>query len=404
MQSIERFLTYLALERNYAQATLQAYRKDLETFQNYCETTHNLSDLVTVPYSIIRSWVVSLIDEGLSTRSVNRKVSALRSYYNFLIKTQQLDQSPLQQHKPLKSRKKVPVPFSVQEVERLFTADFFGSEYEDVLALTILKILYYTGMRRGELIGIKVGDIDFSTAQIKVLGKRSKERMIPMLPTLQEQLKIYLKTRETLVEVADESILFVRANGKKVTPNFVYRLVNSYFKRVSTKTKTSPHMLRHSFATHLLDQGADLNAVKDLLGHSSVAATQVYTHSSMQKVKSIYAASHPREQNKKWSKQVFMKTKFQAVNFTATADLKEFAQRKTYKLHQFYSRIIEIDLKLRQQNHSDRINKEAEILVSIPGDDISVRKICKTFEEAVDSVSETAVRLLKRKKEKMRSA
>ncbi len=298
MEHIQRFLTYLDLERNYAAATLQAYRADLEHFVHYCQDQHDQQDLVQVPYSIIRSWIVVLMDQGLTTRSVNRKISALRSFYTYLVKTQQLDVSPLQQHRSLKSSKKVAVPFSVQEVERLFASDLFGDSYTDVLALSLIKTLYYTGMRRAELIGLQRSDIDFGSQQIKVLGKRSKERMIPLLPALQSQLESYLQQREQLEELQDTNHLFLQANGKKLSPNFVYRQVNSYFKVVSTKTKTSPHMLRHSFATHLLDQGADLNAVKDLLGHSSVGATQVYTHSSMQKIKSIYAASHPREQNK----------------------------------------------------------------------------------------------------------
>jgi len=298
MEHIQRFLTYLDLERNYAAATLQAYRADLEHFVHYCQDQHDQQDLVQVPYSIIRSWIVVLMDQGLTTRSVNRKISALRSFYTYLVKTQQLDVSPLQQHRSLKSSKKVAVPFSVQEVERLFASDLFGDSYTDILALSLIKTLYYTGMRRAELIGLQRSDIDFGSQQIKVLGKRSKERMIPLLPALQSQLESYLQQREQLEELQDTNHLFLQANGKKLSPNFVYRQVNSYFKVVSTKTKTSPHMLRHSFATHLLDQGADLNAVKDLLGHSSVGATQVYTHSSMQKIKSIYAASHPREQNK----------------------------------------------------------------------------------------------------------
>lgn len=298
MEHIQRFLTYLDLERNYAAATLQAYRADLEHFVHYCQDQHDQQDLVQVPYSIIRSWIVVLMDQGLTTRSVNRKISALRSFYTYLVKTQQLDVSPLQQHRSLKSSKQVAVPFSVQEVERLFASDLFGDSYTDILALSLIKTLYYTGMRRAELIGLQRSDIDFGSQQIKVLGKRSKERMIPLLPALQSQLESYLQQREQLEELQDTNHLFLQANGKKLSPNFVYRQVNSYFKVVSTKTKTSPHMLRHSFATHLLDQGADLNAVKDLLGHSSVGATQVYTHSSMQKIKSIYAASHPREQNK----------------------------------------------------------------------------------------------------------
>lgn len=298
MEHIQRFLTYLHLERNYARATLQAYRADLEHFALYCQDQHDQLDLVQVPYSIIRSWIVSLMDQGLTTRSVNRKISALRSFYTYLVKTQQLAVSPLQQHRSLKSSKKVAVPFSIHEVERLFASDLFGDGYTDILALSLIKTLYYTGMRRAELIGLQLSDVDFGSAQIKVLGKRSKERMIPLLPALRSQIEVYLEEREQLEELQDFNFLFLQANGKKLSPNFVYRQVNSYFKVISTKTKTSPHMLRHSFATHLLDQGADLNAVKDLLGHSSVGATQVYTHSSMQKIKSIYAASHPREQNK----------------------------------------------------------------------------------------------------------
>jgi integrase/recombinase XerC len=209
-----------------------------------------------------------------------------------------IKRSPLKEHKALKMATKVQLPFSQEEVARVLNSDFFPKNYNGVLQKTILSLFYYTGIRRSELIGLKYEDINLSKDLIKVLGKQNKERLIPLLPEIKVQIKTLLSLQNETSAPRSEGLFFQTENGRKITEAFVYKTVNDYFGRVSTKTKKSPHVLRHSFATHLLDQGADLNSIKDLLGHSSIAATQHYTHSSMAKIQEVYKKTHPREQNK----------------------------------------------------------------------------------------------------------
>jgi integrase/recombinase XerC len=247
-----------------------------------------------IEYNFIRSWIVSLVEKGNSHRTINRKISVLKSYYKFLLKTELISVSPLKLHRPLKESKKVNVPFSTNEICLLLGGDFFSKNYIGMLGKTIIVLLYYTGMRRAELIDLKLNNLDLNEGSVKVLGKRNKERLIPLLSEPIKCLKTYLKERKKLGFIAETQFLFCGLKGKKLSDGFVYQIVKNYFSKVSTKVKKSPHTLRHSFATHLLNNGADLNAVKDLLGHESVAATQIYTHTSMKKIHQVYAKAHPR--------------------------------------------------------------------------------------------------------------
>lgn len=296
--AISAFIDYLAHEKKYSQHTLTAYERDLGAFQQYCKKEHNTTSIAQIPYTLIRSWIVFLVDQGLTHRSINRKISSLRSYYKFLQQIDQIEHHPLRNHKPLKESKKVHVPLSEEEMSKLLDLSLFAEDYKGVLSKTILELLYSTGMRRSELIHLTPEDIDWSNHQIKVLGKRNKERFLPMLPSLQETLSEYVVLKDEL-GMQQHSYFFIGPKGKKLTENFVYTTVNFYLKQVSSKKKISPHMIRHSFATHLLNNGAELKVVQDLLGHASLAATQVYTHSSMQKIKATYAKAHPRGTPKK---------------------------------------------------------------------------------------------------------
>ena len=298
--SIHSFLEYISLEKNYSVHTQTAYQGDLEDFKGFIlkqDFPNKDISLEDVSYGEIRSWIVCLIQKGNSTRTVNRKISVLRSYYKFLLRVGSIERSPLKEHKALKMATKVQLPFSQEEVARVLNSDFFPKNYEGVLQKTILSLFYYTGIRRSELIGLKYRDINLSKDLIKVLGKQNKERLIPLLPEIKDQIKTLISLQNQNTNSHSEGFFFQTENGRKLTEAFVYKTVNNYFGRVSTKTKKSPHVLRHSFATHLLDQGADLNSIKDLLGHSSIAATQHYTHSSMAKIQEVYKKTHPREQN-----------------------------------------------------------------------------------------------------------
>lgn len=292
--SISHYIEYIKCERKYSIHTQTAYEKDLLTFQQFCEEQFEVSNIDQIPYSIIRSWVVSLVEAGKTNRTVNRKISVLRSYYNFLLRLETIKVSPLRKHVPLKQSKKVHIPFSEKEMEQLFEENHFEDSYKGILQKTIIEILYSTGIRRAELISLKMNDLSFDSKTIRVVGKRNKERIIPMMNSLELSLKNYIEATKLNIMYEPKSFLLQTEKGKILPENFVYKTVNDYISLVSTKVKRSPHMLRHSFATHLLNKGANLNAVKDLLGHASLAATQVYTHTSIDKMKQVYAKAHPR--------------------------------------------------------------------------------------------------------------
>lgn len=288
------FVDYLELEKKYSPHTVVAYVKDLKDFQEFASSQYGYTSIIEVNYAIIRSWIVSLVEEGISNRTINRKISSLKTYYKFLHKTGQIEATPLSKHKALRTSKKVQVPFSEKEIENVMdlfeTADSFEGQRDRL----IVELFYASGIRRAELINIKLQDISEAQGTLKVLGKRNKERIIPLLPSFLTGLKEYLPHRASLDKIQDKEYLFLTLKGVKIYETLVYRVINSYFGQVSEKVKKSPHILRHSFATHLLNQGADINSVKELLGHSSLASTQVYTQNSIAKLKEVYKKSHPR--------------------------------------------------------------------------------------------------------------
>jgi len=289
---IQSFIEYLSFEKKYSPNTIRAYQDDLNSFQAFCNTTFENQHLVEVNYSQIRSWIVEMVNKNISNRSVNRKISSLKTFYKFLVKTKQLNESPLLRHQALKVSKKVQIPFSKKEINEVIDNLDIDDDFESVRNKLIVELLYSTGMRRAELIEIKTSAINFSNSTLKVLGKRNKERYIPLLNSVQQTLIKYLDKYRELE--SDNENLFLTKKGNKIYPNLVYRIINDYFSSVSSKVKKSPHVIRHSFATHLLNEGADLNSVKELLGHSSLASTQIYTHSSLNELKKVYNQAHPR--------------------------------------------------------------------------------------------------------------
>jgi integrase/recombinase XerC len=291
---LPNFFDYLSKEKNFSRNTVIAYRKDLETFKLFCLDHYEISNISKVSYPIIRDWIINLSEKNLSPLTINRKISSLNKYYDFLLKTQVNKVSPLKNHKRLKVQKKLIIPFSEDEVFKVI--DVFSNDFEGKRNLLIVDTLYSTGIRRDELINIKLNDVFLGENLIKVLGKRNKERLVPVLGNLNKRIKDYLSLRK---EVSlSSSYLFITNKGKSIGPSLVYRVVKKYFSKVSTKVKTSPHVLRHSFATHMLNNGADINSIKEIMGHSSLASTQIYTKIKLPKIINDYKKNHPRERKK----------------------------------------------------------------------------------------------------------
>jgi len=295
--SITDFIDYLRFEKNYSAHTITAYRGDLESLEEFLNNDYEV-EIKEATYPLIRSWITTLMDEKVTSRSINRKVSSLKAYYKYLRVIGELEVNPLEHHKSLKTAHKVQVPFSKTEVEKILNTSYDQMDFISVRNVLIIEILYVTGMRRAELIDLSINDVNLSANTLRVTGKRNKQRVIPLIKSIVIKLHAYINLRKQVANI--ESVeLFVTEKGVKLYPSLVYRIINTYFSEVSSKVKRSPHMLRHSFATHLLDEGADLNAVKEILGHASLASTQVYTHTSMTMLKGVYKNAHPRSNKRK---------------------------------------------------------------------------------------------------------
>ncbi|WP_418262238.1 tyrosine-type recombinase/integrase [Flavobacterium faecale] len=292
--TFESFKDYLLKEKHYSVHTLVAYENDIVGFQLFVKEVFEQQSVEEVNYSQIRSWIVSLVDSGLSAVTVNRKIASLKAFYKFLLKTRQISVNPLLKHKSLKVSKSLQIPFSEKEVGVVLGENGLEGSFEGIRNHLIIELFYTTGMRRAELIQLKLADVDLVNNSLKVIGKRNKERILPILPTIKKNINCYLSKRAEIEGVVVSEFFFITKNGIMLNNSLVYRLINSYFGKASEKVKKSPHVLRHTFATHLLNNGADLNSVKELLGHSSLASTQVYTHSSLMELKKVYQKAHPR--------------------------------------------------------------------------------------------------------------
>lgn len=294
----QKFTEYLLLEKKYSRLTVKAYDNDLNSFLKFVEKEYDSKSINKVNYSQIRSWIVSLVEKQLTNRSINRKISTLNTYYKFLLKVGEIDLNPLAKHKSLKTRQSIQIPFSELEVNTVLEDINFSDDFESIRNKFIIELFYSTGIRRIELVQLTLSSLDLRGKTLKVLGKRNKERMVPLLKTVVKTAESYLTKRNQLEYISADEQLFVTQKGTAIYETLVYRIINDYFGRVSSKVKKSPHILRHSFATHLLNQGADLNAVKELLGHSSLASTQVYTHTSIAELKKAHLSAHPRSKNR----------------------------------------------------------------------------------------------------------
>jgi integrase/recombinase XerC len=295
MKNLEGFINYLKFEKRYSAHTQTAYKLDLQQFFDYLSTDYLIYKESEITDQMIRSWLAHLMDKGWSAKTVNRKISSVKSYFRYLLKQGVLEQNPSILIQGPKQKKRLPVFVEERKMDMLINKEIDHHDFTEVRNHLIMELFYSTGIRRAELIGLKFVDVDLIQNHIKVIGKRNKERIIPLGQYLIPTIKNYLQLREEHISDTNESEwFFLTIKGKKMYPKLVYRVVNSYLSSVSTQDKRSPHVLRHTFATHMLNHGADLNAVKELLGHASLAATQIYTHNTIDKLKKVYQQAHPK--------------------------------------------------------------------------------------------------------------
>lgn len=291
---VDSFLKYISFEKRYSRHTVTSYQNDLKQFGDFLAEQFKTLDLSQATQLMVRSWVLSLMDQGIAARSVNRKIASLRSYYKFLLKRDLIGKDPTSRVKLLKTPKELPGFADETELSIQLDSDSFKEGFEGNQQRVIMELLYGTGMRLSELLGVKESDINRHDRSIKVLGKRNKERIIPVSASLIQVIDDYIHDKNHRFGANQNGRLIVNNNGGEAYPMLIYRTVKEYLSRLSSVDKKSPHVLRHTFATHLLNKGADLNAVKDLLGHSSLAATQVYTHNSLEKLKAVFDQAHPK--------------------------------------------------------------------------------------------------------------
>ena len=283
------FTQYIVAEKRFSEHTIKSYLTDLNQFTTYIDSEFEINaDVNEINFQIIRSWIASMLEAGISPRSVNRKISTLKTYFKFLLRNEFLKESPMLKVVAPKSRKGLPVFIEEDQMESLLTEVVFEDGFIGQRNKLIIELFYVTGIRLSELINIEIEDIDFQNKLIKVLGKRNKERLIPLSSSFIAELKQFMD------EYQLKLYLFSDSNGKKLYTKLVYRLVNKYIGEISSVNKKSPHILRHTFATHMLNNGADINAIKELLGHANLSATQVYTHNTIEKLKTVYKQAHPR--------------------------------------------------------------------------------------------------------------
>ena len=284
-----KFIKYLSSEKRFSEHTIKSYTTDLKQFTSFLLSEFQIIDEINeISFQIIRTWIASLLEKGINPRSVNRKISTLKTYFKFLIREGVLIENPITKVVAPKSKKRLPIFIEEDQIASLLNEVQFEEGFIGQRNKLIIELFYVTGIRLSELINIKISDVDFNNQSIKVLGKRNKERIIPLSSNVVNDLNIFIENNQK------NKYLFTNLEGEKLYNKLVYRLVNKYIGEISSVNKKSPHILRHTFATHMLNNGADINAIKELLGHANLSATQVYTHNTIEKLKTVYKQAHPR--------------------------------------------------------------------------------------------------------------
>jgi len=293
-EATEKFTDYLRFEKRFSPHTVIAYKNDLAQFEIYLQSVYQIEKLEEINHPIVRSWIVSMMESKISARTVNRKITTLKTFWKFLLREKKVTINPMLKIQSPKISKRLPVFVEKTQMENLLEIVEFSNDFKGIRNKLIIEMFYGTGMRLSELLGLKDIDINFNKMTVKVLGKRNKERIIPIHQTLKDSLKQYLLFCEKEIAPREDDFLFVNEKGKKLSRIIVYKTIKAYLGAVTTLEKKSPHVLRHTFATHMLNNGADLNAIKELLGHTNLSATQIYTHNTIEKLKNVHKKAHPK--------------------------------------------------------------------------------------------------------------
>ena len=396
--NIEDFLRYLRYEKNYSSYTALFYRKDLEEFVAFRSSMRDDAEFMPVESDDVRNWVVALSSRGLSQRTIARKISSLRSYYKYKVSRGEVDVNPVADVKLPKTRKVLPSFVRPEQMDVVLDVEG-GEDEQSPLAISrerlIVEMLYETGMRRAELISLRDVAVDNEVCELRVLGKRNKERVIPYGEKLREAITEYRRLRNAVTGETD--MFFVRDNGRPLYDMYVYRVVKKTLSQATTLEKKSPHVLRHSFASAMLNNGAGINSVKELLGHTSLASTEVYTHITFEELKQSYKQAHPRAEKK----EDIMDVRIQSIHFDATAQLESFIEKKVSKLNRFSDGIMSAEVTLKVVKPETSMNKEAGLKLLLAGNEnLFSSKVADTFEEAIDLAVEALERQLEKTKKK----
>ncbi|MDD2436857.1 MAG: ribosome-associated translation inhibitor RaiA [Massilibacteroides sp.] len=395
---IDLFLDYLKFERNYSPYTIESYREDLFQFKSYIENELGEEfSIGEIDLGRVRSWLASLMDAKMSSTTVNRKLSSLKSFFKFLVRQQVILTSPIHLMNGPKNKKPLPYFVKEKEMEKMLDGDWFSESFEGLRDRLVIELLYDTGIRRSELVGIKDSDVDFGKSLLKVTGKRNKQRLIPFVEELETLLHTYMECRDREIE-HKSGWLIIRKNGEQISAAMIYTIVKKKLSLIPSLAKRSPHVLRHSFATSMLNNGAELNAVKELLGHSSLASTSIYTHTSFEELKKVYHA-HPRAQKK----EVNMDIRIQSIRFDASEALEAFVQKKVLKLEQYYDGILSAEVILKVVKPETAMNKNASVNLKIKNGELFAEKTADSFEEAIDICTDALSKQLVRHKEKAKT-
>ena len=292
--SIAKFIEYISFEKRFSKHTVEAYKNDLTQFTEYIKSDHLIGSPAECNHLPIRSWIVKMMEEGISPRTVNRKITTLKTFYKFLLKQEMVRENPMLRIQSPKLSKRLPVFVEKDKMDMLLDKVDFGEGFEAIRDRVIIEMFYATGMRLSELVNLKDSDIDFYGSTVRILGKRNKERLVPFGNSLKHLIEKYKGQKKSVKIPIRDGYFFIKEDGKPLYQKMVYRLVNKYLNKVTTIDKKSPHILRHTFATHMLNNGADLNSIKELLGHTNLSATQIYTHNTVEKLKNVHKQAHPK--------------------------------------------------------------------------------------------------------------